>query len=154
MWPPQNWAEPGYDLETSFHDHQLDARLQGTNLQIVGVFADLDGDGVSELIILQDRLRYQPEQSVAIYRLERNQVRLVAQASLPAQSIAFLISGIRDSREGKRVVVQTATPTKCGESGNPEGSGTSEVEYLFRQGSLELVRSAPLMWTIGDKRSP
>jgi hypothetical protein len=142
VWPPQNWAEPGYDLETSFHDHQLDARLQGTNLQIVGVFADLDGDGVSELIVLQDRLRDEPEQSLAIYRLERNQVRQVAQVSLPAQSIAFLISGIRDSKEGKRVVIQTATPTKCEEGRNPEGSGTSEVEYLFRQGRLELVHSA------------
>jgi len=142
VWPPPAWTEQDGDVENRFHNRQLDARLQGTNLQIVGVLADLDGDGVSELIVLQDRLRDEPEQSLAIYRLERNQVRQVAQVSLPTQSIAFLISGIRDSREGKRVVIQTATPTKCEEGGNPEGSGTSEVEYVFRQGRLELVRSA------------
>ena len=143
VWPPPKWAEPWDDLESKFKNHQLDARLQGANLQIVGVFADLDGDGASELIVLQDRLREEPEQSLAIYRLERNQFSPLAQAPLPAQSIAFLISGIRDSKEGKRVLIQTATPTKCKDSGNPDGSGTSEAEYLFRQGRLELVQSAP-----------
>jgi hypothetical protein len=75
VWPPPEWAEPSDDQVARFENHQLDVSLQGANLQIVGLFADLDGDGASELIVLQDRLRDKPGQSLAIYRLERHQFR-------------------------------------------------------------------------------
>ena len=100
-------------------------------------FADLDGDGTAELIVLQDRLRDEPTQTLAVYRLDSKAFHLVAQTSLPPQRIAYLLSGIQDSSEGKEILVRTATRAKCEAGGDPEGSGTAEMVYILHGDRLQ-----------------
>jgi hypothetical protein len=144
-WPPPNWAAYMTPLATG---HEKDGVRRGANLQIVAGFADLQGDGVAELIVLQDRLRDEPAQSLAVYRLDNKSFYLVAQTSLPPQRIAYLLSGIRDTPDGKEILVRTATPAKCGvgfynsaiasPDNKPTSTGTQETAYILR---LQPVRT-------------
>ena len=60
----------------------------------------------------------------------------MTQTSLPSQSIAFLLDGIRDSSERKEILVRTASPAKCGAGGDPEAEGTMDLAYMLRGGRL------------------
>ena len=100
-------------------------------------FADLDADGAAELIVLQDQMRDEPTQALAIYRLERKSFHPVAQASLPPERIAYLLGGVRDSPDGKEILVRTVTPAKCQAGGDPEPSESAETAYILRGGRLQ-----------------
>ncbi|MGA7414780.1 MAG: hypothetical protein WBW33_30200 [Bryobacteraceae bacterium] len=65
-WPPRNWAAYNGSLTAPFTGHEQDAVPWGANLQIVAGFADLAGDGVAELIVLQDHLQDEPNQARSI----------------------------------------------------------------------------------------
>ncbi|MGA2576738.1 MAG: hypothetical protein ABSH24_12020 [Bryobacteraceae bacterium] len=132
IWPPQDWPAPDGRLVDRFRKHEKDGVPWEANFQIVAGFADLKGDGGAELVVLQDRLREKPAQALAVYRLESRSFHLVAQTPLPPQSIAYLLDGIRDSSEGKEILVRTATPAKCAAGGDPEERGTADVPYMFR----------------------
>jgi hypothetical protein len=126
------------------------------NFRVAAVH-DLRGDGVAELIVLQDLAgAYTP--TVALYRLDQKVFRLVAQASLPDDRIAFTQIGLRDSIDGKEILVRTASPAgvvqppdalaranaahliselaQC----DPEGPGTTETAYILRADRLEPVQ--------------
>ena len=68
-WPPPDWPLPDGELENRFRNHESHGVPWGTNFQIVAGFADLAGDGAGELIVLQDRLREEPAQGLAVYRI-------------------------------------------------------------------------------------
>lgn len=136
IWPPPDWPFPDGRLTDSFRKHERNGVPWEANFQIVAGFADLEGDGAGELIVLQDRLREEPAQVLAVYRLENKSFHLVAQTSLPPQSIAYLLDGIRDSSSGKEILVRTATPAKCEAGGGPEKAGTAEVAYILQGGRL------------------
>jgi hypothetical protein len=150
-WPPPNWATYDGSLTAPFTGHEKDDVPWGANLQIVAGFADLMGDGVAELIVLQDRLRVEPTQSLAVYRLENKSFRLVARTSLPPQRIAYLLSGIRDSPNGREILVRTATPAKCATGfynspiaspdNKPTSAGTAETPYILHGDRLQPVRT-------------
>jgi len=136
-WPPAGWAPPDGQLENHFRNHERKGVPWGAAFQIVAGFADLGGDGVTELIVLEDRLRDEPTQSLAVYRLDHRSFRLVAQLSLPRQRIAYLVSGIRDSPNGKEILVRTAIDTKCKAGGDPGAPGTAEMAYILHGHRLQ-----------------
>jgi hypothetical protein len=136
VWPPPDWPPPDLGLNYHLRNRKTTDIPSGVNLQIVAGFADLEGDGGAELIVLQDRLREEPAQALAVYRLANKSFHVVAQTSLPAQPIAYLLDGIRDSSEGKEVLVRTATPAKCEAGGDPKADGTADVAYILRGGRL------------------
>jgi hypothetical protein len=136
VWPLSAWVAADGQLVTHFKHHETDfLDYQGVrrrvpweaDFQIMAGFANLAGDGAAELIVLQDRLRDDPAQMLAIYRLETGRFRLVAQTSLPPQRVAYLLLGIRNSPRGKEILVRTATPAKCEAGGIPEGSQIAET---------------------------
>ena len=149
-WPPSEWVAADGQLETPFKRHETDfLDYQGVRrrvpwdaeFQIMAGFANLAADGVAELIVLQDRLRDDPAQMLAIYRLERGRFRLVAQTSLPPQRVAYLLLGIRNSPRGKEILVRTATPAKCEAGGIPEGSQIAETAYILDRDRLRPAQS-------------
>ncbi len=117
-------------------DHTKDVPW-GANLQIVAGFADLQGNGRAELVVLQDQFREEAAQSLAIYKLDKAAFVPVAQATLPPERIAFLLEGIRQTSSGKEIVGWSATPTKCNDGGNYHGLGTRETSYVLREGKLQ-----------------
>jgi hypothetical protein len=139
-WPPADWSPAYGGLEGRFKDHEKEGVPWGANLQIVAGFADLDGNGAADLIVLQDRFREEPAQSLVIYKLNQTEFVPVDQVSLPPEHIAFLLEGIRNSPQGKEILVRTATPSKCTDGGDYEAFGTSRTSYVFRQGKLEQIR--------------
>lgn len=143
-WPPQDWPPAYGGLEGRFKDHAKDVPW-GALLQIVAGFADLLGDGKAELIVLQDQFREEAAQSLAIYKLDKAAFVPVAQASLPPDRIAFLLEGLRSSPRGKEkeIVVRSATPAKCNDGGNYDGSGTRQTAYVLRDGKLQPVAKQP-----------
>ena len=136
-WPPPDWPAQDGQLENRFRNRERDGVPWGANFQIVAGFADLAGDGAAELIVLQDRLRDEASQALAVYRLANQSFRLVAQTSLPPQRIAYLLSGIRDSPDGKEILVRTASPAKCESGGDPDATGTAETAYVLQGGRLQ-----------------
>jgi hypothetical protein len=129
-WPPPDWAPPNLKSES---------RFRGANFQIAAAFADLGGDGTAELAVLQDQLRDEPSQALAIYRLDKKLFRLVAQTSLPPQRTAFLLWDIRDSADGKEILLRTATHAACEAGGRPEGPGTAVTAYVLHGDRLQPV---------------
>ncbi|HEY6340243.1 MAG TPA: hypothetical protein VIY49_02020 [Bryobacteraceae bacterium] len=109
----------------------------------VAAFAGLRGDGATELLALQDRIGDGPTtQAVAIYRLEKGVFRLMAQAPLPADRIAFPEVGIRNASGGKEIVIRTAPPmaVRTGDAVvdcNPEGPGAAKTTYILRSDRLQ-----------------
>lgn len=136
IWPPLDWPAPDGGLLDRFRNHERKGVPWEANFQIVAGFADLEGDGAAELIVLQDRLREDPAQALAVYRLAAKSFHLMTQTSLPSQSIAYLLDGIRDSSAGKEILVRTATPTKCKAGGDPQDAGTADLAYILRDGRL------------------
>jgi hypothetical protein len=116
----------------------------------VAGFADLTGDGLAELIVLQDHLQDEPNQALAVYRLENKSFRLVARTSLRPERIAYLLSGIQDSPDGKEILVRTATPTRCkagfydspiaSPDNKPTSAGTAETAYILNSDRLQPVQ--------------
>jgi len=139
-WPPPDWAPEDFRLVDRVRHHEKEGVPRGANIQIVAGFADLAGDGTAQLVVLQDHLVDEPSQSLAIYRLENNLFRLVAETSLPPQRIAYLLSGIRDSLDGKEILVQTATHAQCEAGGDPRALGTAETAYILRDDRLQPVQ--------------
>ena len=139
-WPPPDWTPRDFRLVDRARNHEKEGVPWGANLQIVGGFADLGGDGVAELIVLQDHLADEPSQTLAIYRLENKIFRLVAKTPLPPQRIAYLLSGIRDSLDGKEILVQTATHAQCEAGGDPRTLATVETAYVLRDDRLQPVQ--------------
>jgi hypothetical protein len=126
------------------------------NFRVAAVH-DLRGDGVAELIVLQDLAgAYTP--TVALYRLDQKVFRLVAQASLPDDRIAFTEIGFRDSIDGKEILVRTASPADVVQPPDtlaranavhekselaqcdPKGPGAAETAYILRADRLEPVQ--------------
>jgi hypothetical protein len=149
-WPPSEWVASDPQVENHFKRHESDyidyqgvrRRIPwGADLQIMAGFADLASDGAVELIVLQDRLRDDTAQTLAIYRLEKKVFRLMAQTPLPPQRVAYLLLGVRDSRDGKEVLVRTATPAKCEAGGIPEGSEIFETAYILNRDRLRPAQS-------------
>jgi len=135
-WPLSDWPPPDLGLNYHLRNRARNDVSSGVNLQIVAGFADLEGDGVAELIVLQDRPREEPAQALAVYRLANKSFHLVAQTSLPSQAIAYLLDGVRDSSSGKEILVRTATPAKCEAGGDPKAEGTADVAYIVRGSRL------------------
>jgi hypothetical protein len=135
-WPPSDWPSQDGGLENRFRNHEKNGVPWGADFQIVAGFADLMNDGAAEVIVLQDRLREQPAQALAVYRLAKQSFHLVAQTPLPAPSIAYLLDGIRDSAEGKQILVRTVTPAACAAGGDPKESGSIDEAYVLRGGRL------------------
>jgi hypothetical protein len=135
-WPPPDWPFPDGGLEMRFRNHEKTGVPWGMNFQIVGGFADLEGDGAAELIVLEDRLREEPAQALAVYRFANKSFQLVAQTPLPPPSIAYLLDGIRESSEGREILVRTATPAKCEAGGIPEESTAADLAFILRRGRL------------------
>jgi hypothetical protein len=127
-------------LEGSFKNHDKQGVPWGANLQIVAGFADLDGDGKADLIVLQDRVEEKPAQSLAIYKLNKTVFVPVEKVALPAERLAFLLEGIRNSSQGKEILLRTATPTECNDGGDYQAAGTSEIVYFFRDRMLKEKR--------------
>lgn len=136
-WPPPDWPSPSGILADRFRRHEREGVPWDANFQILAAFADLEGNGVAELIVLQDRLRDEPAQTLAVYRLESKSFHLLAYTSLPPQRIAYLLSDIKDSSEGKEIIVRTATRAECEAGGDPEASGTAEMAYILHGDRLE-----------------
>jgi hypothetical protein len=130
-WPPADWSPAYGGLEGRFKDREKEGVPWGVNLQIVAGFADLDGNGTADLIVLQDRFREEPAQSLGIYKLNKTEFVPVTQVSLPPDHIAFLLEGIRTSPQGKEILIRTATPAKCSDGGDYEASGTYSTAYKF-----------------------
>jgi hypothetical protein len=126
------------------------------NFRVAAVH-DLRGDGVAELIVLQDLAgAYTP--TVAIYKLDQKVFRLVAQAFLPDDRIAFTEIGFRDSIDGKEILVRTASPAAVVQPPDalaranavhliselaqcdPQGPGATETAYILRADRLEPVQ--------------
>jgi hypothetical protein len=125
------------------------------NFRVAAVH-DLRGDGVTELIVLQDRVGAgQPTTpAVAVYKLDQNVFRLVAQAPLPVERIAFTQIGFN----GNYVLVRTASPAAVVQPPDtlaranavhltselaqcdPLGPGTTETAYILRADRLEPVQ--------------
>ena len=130
----------------------------GANFRVAAVH-DLSGDGVAELVVLQDRVGGNPAgaagvygsgvkpttPALAIYRLDQKLFRLVAQAPLPAGRIAFPSIGFRNSFDGMEIrvrtvppaAVQITNPTGAPAECNPEGPGTAEAAYTFHASRLD-----------------
>jgi hypothetical protein len=103
--PPPTWAAPDGQLETRFRKRERAGVPWGAHFQIVATPADPDGDGVGEVVVLQDRFRDEPAQTLAVYRLENGSFRLIARRSLSQQRIAYLIGGIRGPAKKKEILV-------------------------------------------------
>jgi hypothetical protein len=139
IWPPPDWAAPDGEMENRFKKHQRSGVPWGANFQIVAGFADLGGDDTAELIVLQDRLRDEPTQALAVYRLENKSFRLVAKTPLPPQRIAYLLSGTPKPSGSKAILVRTATRAKCEAGGDPDASGTAATLYILHGDHLGAV---------------
>jgi hypothetical protein len=139
VWPPPDWFPSDDDLQN--HRDFLDRK--GASYQISAGFADLRGDGATELVVVQDRALDEPTQSLAIYRLESNVLRLVAQTSLPPQRPATILAAIHDSSngdssDGREIMVRTATPPPCPRS--DRYPGIEDTGFILRGDRLQPVQ--------------
>jgi hypothetical protein len=109
----------------------------------VAAYPDLRGDGASELLVLHDHTNGEPTTSaLAIYGLEKEGFRLIAQAPLPADRIAFSELSIRNGSGGKEITIRTAPPAevRTGDAVaacNPRGPNTAETTYILSGGRLQ-----------------
>lgn len=129
------------------------------NFRVAAVH-DLRGDGVAELIVLQDSVGAgEPTTpAFALYRLDQKVFRLVAQASLPDDRIALTEIGFRGSIDGKEILIRTASPAAVVQPPDalaranavhlrselaecdPQGPGATETAYILRADRLEPVQ--------------
>jgi hypothetical protein len=129
-WPPPDWASATYGDKSTNPEW-------GKMFQADASLADLRGDGVVELIVLQQRLADNPAQVLAVYRLEDKSFRLVAQTPLPLERIAFHVEA-GDSPRGKEILVKTVAPAECRVGGGEE-KGTVKA-YMLRGDKLQEVQ--------------
>jgi hypothetical protein len=129
-WPPPDWTSYTYGDKSTNPDW-------GKMFQADASLADLRGDGVVELIVLQERLVDNPAQVLAVYRLENKSFRLVAQTTLPRERIAFRVEA-GDSPGGKEILVRTVAPADCRVVGGEE-RGTAKA-YILRGDKLQEVQ--------------
>jgi hypothetical protein len=140
VWPPAGWAEPNGQTLDAFHNGGPGAPAP-SSFQVVGGFADLNGDGKAKLIVLRDRLTVEPAQSLAVYELAGRSFHLLAETPLSPRRIAFLLEGPDNGPSGRELTVRSAMPGRCAAGGNPDtGGGTSRSKYVYRDGRLQLVR--------------
>jgi hypothetical protein len=126
-WPPPDWTSYTYGDKSTNPDW-------GKMFQADASLADLRGDGVVELIVLQERLVDHAAQVLAVYRLENKSFRLVAQTTLPRERIAFHVEA-GDSPGGKEILVRTVAPADCMVIGGEE-RGTATA-YILRGDKLQ-----------------
>jgi hypothetical protein len=140
IWPPAQWSAPG-DHTSLARKTRVPGDGSSPLVQVVGGFADLDGDGRAELICLRDRYQLRPEQAMAIYRLSDGAFHLVASAPLRGDHLAYMLSGVdKSSREPEISVLQT-TRDRCEADGwQPEKGGQWQTHYVYRQGELKLLQ--------------
>jgi hypothetical protein len=140
IWPPAQWSAPG-DHTSLARKTQVPGDGSSPVVQVVGGFADLDGDGRAQLICLRDRYQLRPEQALAIYRFSEGAFHLVASAPLRDDHLAYMLSGVdRSSREPEITVFQT-TRERCEADGwQPEEGGQWQTRYVYRQGELKLLQ--------------
>jgi hypothetical protein len=121
------------------------------NFRVAAVH-DLRGDGAAELIVLQDRIGTGEPAAprLAIYRLDQKLFRLVAQASLPEEQIAFPSIGVRDSSNGREIRVRT-TPPAAVNVVNPTGPGVCDPEGPGTTGRRTFY--GPIAWSQCSSRS-
>jgi hypothetical protein len=129
-WPPLDWASATYGDKSTNPEW-------GKMFQADASLADLGGDGVVELIVLQQRLAENAAQVLAVYRLEDKSFRLVAQTTLPRERVAFHVEA-GDSPSGKEILVRTVAPADCRVVGGEE-KGTVKA-YLLRGDKLQEVQ--------------
>jgi hypothetical protein len=104
----------------------------------MGGFAELSGDGVAELIVLQDRMSNEPAQTLAVYRLDNKGFRVVAHQALPLDRIAYALEGVRESSRGKEILVRTASPAACQAGGILQPKATmGTASYTLRGDRLQ-----------------
>jgi hypothetical protein len=140
IWPPAQWSGPG-DHTSLARKSRVPGDGSSPAIQVVGGFADLDGDGRAELICLRDRYQLRPEQELAIYRLSEGAFHLVASAPLGGDHLAYMLSGVdKSSREPEITVFQT-TRDRCEADGwQPETGEQWLTRYVYRQGELKLLQ--------------
>jgi hypothetical protein len=140
VWPPAGWAEENGQTIDAFHNGDPGS-VAPSSFQVVGGFADLNGDGKAKLIVLRDRFTAQPAQVLAVYELKGNSFHLLAETPLPSRRTAFLLEGADNGPGGRELTVRSATPERCAAGGNPDtGAGTSRTKYVYRDARLQLVR--------------
>lgn len=140
IWPPAPWSAPG-DHTSLARKTRVPGDGSSPVVQVVGGFADLDGDGRAELICLRDRYQLRPEQALAIYRLSEGAFHLLASAPLRGDHLAYMLSGVdKSSRELEITVFQT-TRDRCEVDGwQPEKGGQWQTRYVYRRGELKLLQ--------------
>jgi hypothetical protein len=142
VWPPAEWSTPRDQRTPTGRERPLRAG-PGPEVQVVGGFADLNGDGRTELICLQDRFQVRPEQALAIYRLSEGDFHLVARAPIRDGQLAYVLSGVEKSSRGPEITVFVTTRNRCETGGrDPESIATRRMRYAFRRGELKLVSDA------------
>lgn len=140
IWPPPQWSAPGNHTSLA-----RKTRVPGDGsspvVQVVGGFADLDGDGRAELICLRDRYQLRPEQSLAIYGLSEGAFHLVASAPLRGDHLAYMLSGVDKSSREPEITVFLTTRDRCEADGwQPETGGQWQTRYVYRQAALTLLQ--------------
>lgn len=83
-------------------------------LQITGTFADLDGDGLLELVALTDSLTWEEVRGISAYKFIGNSMRMVNRISIPKPWTVQIPSDEPVSGGSARFIVQMANPTACG----------------------------------------
>ena len=141
VWPPAQWSAQGD--HTSLARRTRVAR-DGSSpaIQVVGGFADLDGDGKAELICLRDRYQLRPEQALAIYRLSGGAFHLVASAPLRGDRLAYMLSGVDKSSGEPTITVLQTTRDRCEADGwQPEQGEQWQTRFAYRRGVLTLIQN-------------
>jgi hypothetical protein len=106
--------------------------VKGVWRQVAGVLADTDGDGIAELIALEDNGANGPgAQRLAVHKMDEDGFRMLSETPVPWPSIGFLVDAA-----DRGVMLWTATKSRCEAGGDPEGEGTERTLYGFRDGRL------------------
>jgi hypothetical protein len=138
-WPPPDWAPPDFQFIDRMRSGEKEGVPWGAKVQVLAGFATGRENSV-QLVVLQDRFVGKPEQSLAIYKFENQRFQLVAEEPLPPQRIAYLLSGPRDSGNGKEILIETATPDECEAGGDPKVIRNGEAVYILRGNRLQRVQ--------------
>jgi hypothetical protein len=111
------------------------------------VLADIDGDGATEIVALNDRLTEGdntiPEaQRLAAYKLEGASFRLVAETRLAVPRVAYWLCREPGDATRQRFQVWMADPEMCKHpTGPPEDPRNIKTVYAFREGRFEQLRT-------------
>ena len=119
---------------------QLKASPRGANFQIVGGFADLDGDTrrTHRSSGSSDRAVY--ANASAVLWIRARALSSDGANAVAPQRIAYLLWGIRNSPGGKQILVRTATPAKCEAGGDAKGRARRRQHMHSTGDRLQLVQ--------------